>query len=143
MDPLTPPEGKKPIEEKKPIVKQAARPEEKSKIATPSAKASEPKSKQNSTNLLKHKVQAAIKTGVRYQAPIIMVLIGALLAITALRMLSYSNPAPSDERVQQNISKFKKININPKVVERINQLSDSQTSTGTNVKDGRNNPFSE
>lgn len=101
------------------------------------------KDKKNSMGALKHEAQAALKTVARYQAPIIMILIGALLAITALRMLSYSNPSASDERVQQNLSSFKKIQIDPKVVNRINQLSDSQTSTGTQVKDGRNNPFSE
>src|ERR1700754_2226088 len=70
----------------------------------------------------------------RYQAPIIIILIGALLAITALRMMRYASPLSDDQKVQENLSKFKKINIDKNTVERIKGLKDTQATTGTSVE---------
>ena len=102
-----------------------------------------PKKPKKSSANLKYQIHKGLNLVIKFQVVIIAVSIGLLLAITALRMISYSNPSASDEKIQQNLSKLKKINIDPKVVERIEQLSDTQTSTNVNVRDSRNNPFSE
>jgi hypothetical protein len=80
---------------------------------------------------------------IKYQVAIILLLIGGLLALTALRMLHYANPASDDARVQENLSKFKKIHIDQKTVQRIEQLKDSNVSAGTKIENNRTNPFSE
>jgi hypothetical protein len=80
---------------------------------------------------------------IKYQVVIIVLLIGGLLTITALRMLHYANPASDDVRIQENLSKFKKIHIDQKTVRRIEQLQDSNVSAGTKLENNRTNPFSE
>jgi hypothetical protein len=79
----------------------------------------------------------------KYQVAVVLIVIGGLLALTALRMLHYSNPPANDARIQENLSKFKKIYIDQKTVQRIEQLQDSKVSPGTNIQNGRTNPFAE
>jgi hypothetical protein len=92
---------------------------------------------------IKGKLQKKLKIVAKYQAPIMAIIIAGLLTLTALRMLHYANPTPDDAKVKENLSKFKKINIDSKTVERIKKLSDSNSSTGANIEKNRTNPFSE
>jgi hypothetical protein len=79
----------------------------------------------------------------RYQTTLVAIFVALLLAVTSLRMLHYMNPPVDDEKVQDALSKNTKIRIDPKVVQKIEQLQDSGTTTTPQVESGRTNPFTE
>jgi hypothetical protein len=60
-------------------------------------------------------------------------------------MLHYMDPPIDDTKVQDILAKNKKIRIDPKVVDKLNQLQDSGTTTppAAQVESGRTNPFTE
>jgi hypothetical protein len=101
----------------------------------------QPKAKMNFD--VKHQVQELTAKAERFQITIITLAVVGLLAITALRMMHYADPAADDTRVQENLSKFKQIHIDQKTVQKIKSLKDSQTSTSPNIEGNRSNPFSE
>jgi hypothetical protein len=78
-----------------------------------------------------------------FQTTIIALAVVGLLAITALRMLQYTDPAVDQDRLQANLSKFKQIRIDSQTVSKIRQLQGSGTTTGPVIETGRTNPFSE
>jgi hypothetical protein len=84
-----------------------------------------------------------IKKVSKYQAAIMLIVVGGLLALTALRMLHYANPPADDKKIQENLTKFKKIHIDQKTVQRIEQLKDSEAAPGTSIENSRTNPFAE
>jgi hypothetical protein len=92
---------------------------------------------------IKKQLQGVLTQAVRFQVTIIALVVVGLLALTALRMLHYSDPGSDEARVQDNISKFKQIHLDHKTVQKINSLSSSQTSTSPNIENNRSNPFSE
>lgn len=79
----------------------------------------------------------------RYHTLAMVLLVGAILALSAFKMLGYVDPAADPDRAAENATKLKRITIDPKIVERIKQLNDSQTTTSPNFPDDRSNPFSE
>lgn len=101
------------------------------------------KSKKIKSLNLSQQFKQILQLIVRYQVVIIIVLVTGLLALTTLKMLRYSDPAPDEQRTQENLSKIKPIHLDTKAVERIKQLNDSQTSTSSNIQNNRSNPFSE
>ena len=100
---------------------------------------------QNSSSLLdiKKRGRQLLKITSRYQVTIIVLAIAGLLAITALRMLRYMDPPIDDSQVQLNLAKYEQTHIDPKVVQKIQQLQNSGTSVTPNIQSGRTNPFSE
>src|SRR3954464_15649419 len=92
---------------------------------------------------IKSQLKAKAKLAARYQSTIIALTVVGLLGLTTLRMLHYTDPPVDENRVEENLSKFKQIRIDPKVVQKINQLQQGGTTTGPQIKNGRNNPFSE
>jgi hypothetical protein len=91
----------------------------------------------------KRQLREALNLAARYQVTIIAVAVVGLLALTALRMMHYADPATDDSKVQDNLSKFKQVHIDQKLVQRINQLNDSHTSASPSLGSNRSNPFSE
>lgn len=92
---------------------------------------------------LKSQLRAKLALAARYQTTIIALAVVGLLGLTALRMLHYTDPPVDENRVEENLSKFKQIRIDPKVVQKIDQLQKGGTSTGPIIENGRTNPFSE
>jgi hypothetical protein len=88
-------------------------------------------------------INKLLRIVIKYRVAVIMIFIGGLLTLTALKMLHYSDPPADDARIQENLSKFKKIRIDQKTVQRIDQLQDSQVAPGTSIENGRTNPFAE
>jgi hypothetical protein len=94
-------------------------------------------------NDIKHKAKQWLEVASRYQATIIALAVALLLALTSLRMLRYMNPPVDDNQVQKNLSKFKQIRIDPKIVQKIEQLQSTGTSASPKIENSRTNPFSE
>lgn len=94
-------------------------------------------------NDIKRQGEHWLQLALHYQTTIIALAVALLLAFTALRMLRYTDPPVDDNQVQQNLSKFKQVRINPKLVQKIEQLQDSGASAAPNLEGGRTNPFSE
>jgi hypothetical protein len=92
---------------------------------------------------IKHQLRKILKLASRYETTLIALAVATLLALTSLKMLHYMDPPIDDGRVQDSLSKYKKVHIDPKVVEKIKQLQDSGTSTNPNLENGRTNPFTE
>jgi hypothetical protein len=94
---------------------------------------------------LRKQLIRVLKLADHYETTIIAVAVAALLAITSLRMLHYMDPPIDDTKVQDILAKNKKIRIDPKVVDKLNQLQDSGTTTppAAQVESGRTNPFTE
>jgi hypothetical protein len=92
---------------------------------------------------IKSQLKAKAKLAARYQSTIIALAVVGLLGLTTLRMLHYTDPPVDENRVEQNLSKFKQIRIDSKTVQKINQLQNSGTRTGPQIENGRTNPFSE
>jgi hypothetical protein len=92
---------------------------------------------------IKHQLKSLLKLASRYESTIISLAVAILLAATALRMLHYMDPPVDDTQVQSIISKSKQVHIDPKIVQKLQQLQDSGTSTSSNVESGRTNPFNE
>jgi hypothetical protein len=108
----------------------------------PNQSSGKPKNKMDIKEL-KRQAQKGLRLAGRYQTTIIALGVALLLAVTALRMLRYMDPPLDDNRVQQNLSKFKQVRIDQKTVQKIKSLQDSGASTNTSLQTGRNNPFSE
>ena len=111
------------------------------KISNNTDSAGAPKVKMNFD--IKHQIQELLVKAERFQITIITLAVFGLLAITALRMMHYADPATDDAKVQANLSKFQQIHINQKVVQKIKSLNDNQTSINPNIEGNRSNPFSE
>lgn len=79
----------------------------------------------------------------RFQVVLALLVVGGLLAFTGFTMLGFVSPEPDEERIAENNSKLKRIRIDPEVVERIKNLSDSRASVEPQFDSDRNNPFSE
>lgn len=92
---------------------------------------------------LKHYGRNITSNLLKYEIIVVAVIVGGILGFTTLRMLNYTNPPADAERSSENLKKLKRITIDPKVIEKIKQLSDSETSTSANIDQNRNNPFSE
>ena len=92
---------------------------------------------------LRSQLQAKLKLAAKYQTTIIALAIAGLLGLTALRMLHYTDAPVDENRVEQNLSKFKQIRIDSKTVQKIQQLQNSGTNTGPQLESGRSNPFNE
>ncbi len=103
----------------------------------------QPKKQQLSVGELKKSLKKIALFVGRFQTMIVILLLAFCLAFATLRMLSYANPAPSEEKIQENLGKIKQVRIDPKTIERIKQLSDSKTSTTPQLQPGRTNPFAE
>jgi len=99
--------------------------------------------KKKSSLDLKPKLKAGLKLLNHHEATVVALAVSLLLAATALRMLHYMDPPVDDTKVQENLSKVKRIRIDSKTTQRLTQLQESGTSTGTNLGGGRTNPFSE
>jgi hypothetical protein len=65
-----------------------------------------------------------LKLAARYETTIVALAV-ALLAITSLRMLHYMSPQTDDAKVQETLTKNKKIRIDQKTVEKLKQLQDN------------------
>ena len=95
------------------------------------------------TDLKRHLNQYA-NLALRHESSIIALAVAALLALTSLRMLQYMDPQVDDAKVQESISKSKKVKIDPETVQRLNSLQDSGTTTSPQLEPSqRTNPFSE
>ncbi len=92
---------------------------------------------------LKEQLGKSLQLAMKFQAPVVAIVIVGLLAFTALRMLHYVDPPADYSRVQENLNKFKRVRIDPKTVQRIKQLSNSQSTPTPSLQTGRTNPFSE
>jgi hypothetical protein len=92
---------------------------------------------------IKHQLRKILKLALKYETTLIALAVACLLAVTSLKMLHYMDPPIDDGRVQESLKKYKKVHIDPKVVEKIKQLQDSGTSTNPNLESGRTNPFTE
>lgn len=101
------------------------------------------KPQQNLIQSLKHRLQKFSRQVVRYQISIIVLAVAGLLAVTTLRMLHYMNPPANDTLVQQNIAKYQKTRIDPKIVQKIQALQTGGSTPAPNIQNGRTNPFSE
>ena len=98
-----------------------------------------PKQKLNLRKELSHDLAIFSK----YEAFVIILLVVGLLSVTTLRMLRYTNPPTDPNRLSENLQKIQKITIDPKVIDSIKQLTDSQATASPNISTTRNNPFSE
>ncbi len=92
---------------------------------------------------LKHYGRSIASNLLKYEIIVVAIIVGGILGFTTLRMLNYTNPSADAGRLSENLTKLKRITIDPTVIEKIKQLSDSQTSTSANVDQNRSNPFSE
>lgn len=101
------------------------------------------KEKLNVVQSLKRQSKQLGQRILRYQATIIFLAVAGLLALTAVRMLRYSSPPINDARVQQNIAKYQKTRIDPKIVQKIKALQSGGGTSTPNIQNGRTNPFSE
>jgi hypothetical protein len=101
------------------------------------------KAPKNQAANLKRQLELIIKLARRYETTIIAVAVATLLTITSLRMLHYMDPQVDDAKVQDILAKNKKVRIDPKIVQKLQQLQDSGTTTTTRVESGRTNPFTE
>ncbi len=79
----------------------------------------------------------------KHQAVIITLAVTAVLALTSLQMLHFTNPPVDDARAQENISKLKRIKIDDDIVQQIQSLQASNATASPDVDEGRVNPFSE
>ena len=59
----------------------------------------------------------------KYEVVIFLVIIVALLSVTSIRMLRYTDPPVDPDHLAENTTKLKHITIDPKVIENIKQLS--------------------
>lgn len=101
------------------------------------------KEKRSAMQSLKDQFRQLGRQILRYQTTIIFLVVAGLLALTATRMLRYSNPPINDARVQQNMAKYQKTRIDPKIVQKIKALQSGGSTSSPVIQDGRTNPFSE
>lgn len=79
----------------------------------------------------------------KHQAFAIILLVVAVLALTSLQMLRFTDPPVDDVRAQENISQLKRIKLDDNVAQQIKNLQDSNASASPSINTGRTNPFSE
>jgi hypothetical protein len=101
------------------------------------------KTDKNPSGDIKKQLGRVLKLAAHYETTIIAVAVAALLTLTSLRMLHYMDPPIDDNKVQDILTKNKKIRIDPKVVDNLKQLQDSGTTAPTHVDSNRTNPFTE
>ena len=92
---------------------------------------------------IKRRLKKLLGQAKRYQVSIIALAVAGLLALTTLRMLHYVNPPVDYSQVQKNMAQYQQAHIDPKIVQKIDQLQSSGTSTNSDIESGRTNPFSE
>ena len=78
-----------------------------------------------------------------YRTFIILIAIVGLLGVTALRMAHYLDPPANEQRVSDNLAQIKRVKIDPKAVERIKALSESNVTSKSSFQGNRTDPFSE
>jgi hypothetical protein len=94
---------------------------------------------------IKHQLNQALKLAARYETTIVALAVASLLAVTSLRMLHYMSPPVDDAKVQETLTKNKKVRIDQKTVEKLKKLQDNgaKPPTPTQTQTGRTNPFTE
>jgi hypothetical protein len=92
---------------------------------------------------LNNQLKRILKLTAHYETTIIAIAVAAVLAATSLRMLHYVDPPIDDSRVQDIVAKNKKVRIDPKTVQKLQQLQDSGSTPTVKVENGRINPFTE
>jgi hypothetical protein len=92
---------------------------------------------------IKKQLNQLLKLAGRYETSLVALIVAVLLTITSLRMLHYMDPPVDDSKVQDSLSKSTKVRIDPKIVQRINQLQETGTTTTPSVETNRTNPFTE
>jgi hypothetical protein len=101
------------------------------------------KASKNPAADIKKQLSHVLATAEHYETTIIAVAVAVLLTLTSLRMLHYMDPPIDDNKVQDILSKNKKIRIDSSIVDKLKQLQDSGTTAPTKVESNRSNPFTE
>jgi hypothetical protein len=92
---------------------------------------------------IKKQLLKLLRYASRYETSLVALMVAVLLTITSLRMLHYMDPPIDDSKVQESLSKSTKVRIDPKIVQKIEQLQATGTTTTPSVESGRTNPFTE